>query len=604
MTAFHPIRFGKYLLLNKIATGGMAELYLAKITGVKGFEKLIAIKKILPHLAVQDKLIGTFIDEAKLAAYLHHPNIVQIYDFGSIEGAYFIAMEYLSGKDLWIINEQAKRKNLPLSIEHDLYITSRICSALDYAHTLQDFHGNSLNIIHRDIGPQNIFLTYDGQIKIIDFGIAKAATQNTTTQEGSLKGKISYMSPEQARGDTIDHRSDIFSIGIVLYELVTGRKMYDGDTVQAYSKAREARFEPAEKIRKDLHPGISKILDRALAKEPAQRYKSADQMRVHIDALSLALSFRTGDRSLARYMMQLFSDEAKADAIDVRNALLVDKSEPDEPENTGPIPSTETLPVDNKGLIQTKEKPFRGIYAAVALIIIVTVVFLGVYYLDIGDNSPSAALPGRPEGAPAPAPYTAEDLEQLDQGKALIHDAQYEEAIILFKQLSTDNPSLKPLLAEPYAKALLEQAAQMLNAAPDKSKELLLKSVTIDPENAHSHYLLGKLYAAQNDTVSAVPLYQRAIELDPTMAAAYFNLGYVYAVNKEYDKAETMYLRVTELTPPYVDEALFNLAMVQSKLDRHALSITNLERALETNPDNEQARRALDKLQKKNGLKK
>jgi serine/threonine protein kinase len=230
MADWQSTRLGKYLLLEKIAAGGMAQLYRAKITGVQGFEKLIAIKMILPHLLGEKELISSFIDEAKLAALLSHQNIVQIYDFGRMENSYYIAMEYLRGKDLRYIFQKSKERKLPLNVEQALYVISRICSGLDYAHKLKDFQGKPLNIIHRDISPQNILITYEGEVKILDFGIAKAASQSTITQHGMIKGKVAYMSPEQASGQKIDLRSDIFSIGILLYELLTHTRMFTGDT--------------------------------------------------------------------------------------------------------------------------------------------------------------------------------------------------------------------------------------------------------------------------------------------------------------------------------------------------------------------------------------
>jgi len=253
-------------------------LYRAKITGVKGFEKLIAIKKILPHLTSEKALISSFIDEAKLAAFLQHPNIVQIYDFGNMEDSYFLAMEYLVGRDLKYIIEKSNEVNNPIGLENALLITTQICNGLFYAHNLKDFHGESLSIIHRDIGPQNIFITYDGQVKIIDFGIAKAANQSTITQTDLIKGKVAYMSPEQAHGEDIDHRSDIFSIGIILYELVTQKRMFVGDRFQVYTKVCEADFEPPENAKKGLPPILYEILHTALAANPENRYQSAEEM--------------------------------------------------------------------------------------------------------------------------------------------------------------------------------------------------------------------------------------------------------------------------------------------------------------------------------------
>jgi serine/threonine protein kinase len=182
MSVFRPKKFGKYQLLDKIAVGGMAELYRAKLTGEQGFEKLIAIKKILPNLSEQENLVTSFIDEAKLAALLNHENIVQIYDFGSMDDEYFIAMEFLFGKDLRTIRRNAEDRKMPLGMEKTIYIVSRICAGLDYSHNLKDLQGQPLHIIHRDINPQNILVTYDGQVKIIDFGIAKAASHNNKTK--------------------------------------------------------------------------------------------------------------------------------------------------------------------------------------------------------------------------------------------------------------------------------------------------------------------------------------------------------------------------------------------------------------------------------------
>ncbi|MFH1148076.1 MAG: serine/threonine-protein kinase, partial [Pseudomonadota bacterium] len=268
MSALQPLRLGKYLLLDRIAVGGMAELYRAKIIGVQGFEKLIAIKKILPHLATEAELVTSFIDEAKLAALLQHQSIVQIYDFGSVDGSYFIAMEYLLGKDLRLMVGKAKEIDLPLSLENALFITSRICAGLDYAHKLKDFQGNPLRIIHRDISPQNILVTYQGDTKIVDFGIARAATQSTLTQVGMIKGKVAYMSPEQATGDSIDCRSDIFSAGIVLYELVTGKRMFQGETLKILAQVREAQFDPAESVAGHLPQKLFDILNKSLEKDP------------------------------------------------------------------------------------------------------------------------------------------------------------------------------------------------------------------------------------------------------------------------------------------------------------------------------------------------
>ncbi|KJR40096.1 serine/threonine protein kinase [Candidatus Magnetoovum chiemensis] len=324
MNNVKPVRFGKYLLLDKIGTGGMAETYRAKIIADKGFEKLIAVKKIHPHLSSQEDVTASFIDEAKLAAHLHHPNIVQTYDFGKMQDAFFISMEYLFGKDLSYVTKQADQSNLPLPLDLTLYIISRVCEALDYAHNLKGLYGDPLNIIHRDITPHNIFITYEGQVKIIDFGIAKAATKSSQTQTGFVKGKVAYMSPEQARGAKIDHRSDLFSLSLVLYEIVTGKRMFIGDnTLEILKKVQNFEYKHTEEIVSGVNPEVSKILKRALSKDPDDRHQFAGQMLADIEQCMHRLSLNPSPKTLANYMKTLFEDEIPNEERTLSNILKV-----------------------------------------------------------------------------------------------------------------------------------------------------------------------------------------------------------------------------------------------------------------------------------------
>jgi hypothetical protein len=321
MSTSEPTRFGKYWLTDRIAVGGMAELYRGKISGDEGFEKAVAVKKILPHLAAEQEAVNYFIDEARLAALLQHPNIAQIYDFGRLEDAYFIAMEYLFGKDLKTVLSTAEDRGIPLSLENALHIASRISSGLDYAHNMKDLQGHLLNIIHRDVSPQNIFITYDGQIKIIDFGIAKAASRITSTRSGVIKGKVAYMSPEQAEGLEVDHRSDIFSVGILLYEMVTGRFMYEGDAMEILSRVREAQFDRPERIIRDLPECVVLTLDMALARDTRNRYASCGEMLSDLEDCIYHLNFRPSDQKLAQYMKALFEGEYESDEASMTRAL-------------------------------------------------------------------------------------------------------------------------------------------------------------------------------------------------------------------------------------------------------------------------------------------
>ena len=628
MSVFQPVQFEKYLLLDKIATGGMAELYRAKITGVQGFEKLVAIKKVLPHLVCEEDLINSFIDEAKLAAYLQHQNIVQIHDFGNKNGNYFIAMEYLFGKDLRFIIQKSKQMNLPVSLENALYIASKICEGLYYAHNLKDFHGESLNIIHRDIGPQNIFITYDGQVKIIDFGIAKAAIQDTTTQGCMIKGKVAYMSPEQAMGKTIDHRSDIFAIGIILYEMVTYKRMFEGDTIQVYDNVRKAIFEPPESANPDLPPSLYKILNKALVKDPEERYQSADEMNADLEKSISQHSFLTTDRSLSQYMKNLFKEDTNAEELAMRDAALLDLEEkPDAPENTRDS-YDKTIITDLKK-IGKKQNKKKGLYAifALALTALGVIIFLSFFKnatLDIksalfisnmdpdsfkktapDSNAPKnkkaslsktdqdAMLPINKHAKPEPA--------KTEKANKLIKENRFAEAVVLFEDILAKEPLIKDKVAASYALALHGQAIKLMESDQDKAVDLFLKSIDLDKNNAKGHYFLGRIYAKQKKYLSAIASYKRAIEIDPEMPEALFNLGYTYAITKKYSKAQAIYKRVIELSPPFLDEALFNLAHVQVRLGESQNSIKNLEHAVKINPANKQAKKFLQHLKQKTG---
>jgi serine/threonine protein kinase len=319
-----PVRFGKYLLMDRIASGGMAELFLAKQTGLKGFEKVVVIKRILPALTQDQEFVGMFINEAKLAALLSHQHIVQIFDLGSTEGFYYIAMEYVMGKDLRSLSQRSQARSLPLTPGHALLIASRICAGLDYAHRKKDLHGRHLQLVHRDVSPQNILISYEGEIKLVDFGIAKAATQATETRTGTLKGKLSYMSPEQATGKPLDHRSDIFSLGIVLHELVTGHRLFAGNNEFAIlEQVRQAQIAPPSESNRDLPPEIDELVLKALAKNPANRFQHASDMELAIDHLIATKGYAFSSLSLANYMHALFEEDMANDTMRVQHIAAI-----------------------------------------------------------------------------------------------------------------------------------------------------------------------------------------------------------------------------------------------------------------------------------------
>jgi eukaryotic-like serine/threonine-protein kinase len=310
MSAPRGTRFGKYTLLNRIAVGGMAEIFLARQEGLEGFEKTICIKRIRPHLSSQPNFVRMFLNEAKLAAQLNHPNIVQIYDLGRINESYFIAMEYISGRDMSRIIPKAERAGIPFPMIYALRIASNVCEGLYYAHTKTDAYGNPLNVVHRDITPENILVGFNGTVKIVDFGIAKANSTLEQTRAGEIKGKLSYMSPEQCMGGQLDSRSDVFSLGSVVYEWITGYKLFTGENEMAILKSIiDGKIYPPSYFKEDVPEAVERILMKALEKDRDKRYQTAWEMQFDIDTYLASSEFTPSNIHLSNFLKQIFGDE-------------------------------------------------------------------------------------------------------------------------------------------------------------------------------------------------------------------------------------------------------------------------------------------------------
>ncbi|HEY1087660.1 MAG TPA: serine/threonine-protein kinase, partial [Archangium sp.] len=302
--------YGKYFLIKKLAEGGMAEIFLAKQLGVEGFEKNVVIKRMLPHLTQVSDFVSMFLDEARLAATLTHPNIVQISDLGLADGCYYICMEYLAGEDFATVLRTAKRRqeHAPLNIVLKVLLEAAI--GLHFAHEAVDPKGNPIKLVHRDISPSNIFITYGGQVKVLDFGIAKAESRITSTGAGVVKGKYQYMSPEQARGDAIDRRADVFSLGVSLYEALTGVRPFARDTDLAVLKAVLGNeVKPIRQLRPDLPAEVEAIVLKAMAPEPEDRYATALALAQDIERYIGATTSASGGQALPNFMAGFFGPE-------------------------------------------------------------------------------------------------------------------------------------------------------------------------------------------------------------------------------------------------------------------------------------------------------
>jgi serine/threonine protein kinase len=312
-TASSPRFLGKYEVLARLDSGGMAEIFLARARGLAGFEKLVVLKRILPHLAAEEEFVSLFLDEAKTTVALSHGNIVQVFDMGRGEdGDYFIAMEYVAGKNLRrLIRRHVEKQGQPFDVALATWIVGEILRGLDYAHRRTDSAGRPLGIVHRDLSPHNILISYEGEVKVADFGIAKAASKVVHTETGLIRGKASYMSPEQAQADPLDNRSDIFATGILLYELLTGLPPYPGENPQLVLRALTQGDPPAppSSKRSGISPELDRTVLRALARRPEDRYPSSDLFLRDLGQYLVSTGEVVGPRDLAAHMTLLFSEE-------------------------------------------------------------------------------------------------------------------------------------------------------------------------------------------------------------------------------------------------------------------------------------------------------
>jgi serine/threonine protein kinase len=319
------IQFGKYVLQRKLAEGGMAELFLAKQEGMEGFEKLVVVKRILPQLCADDSFVRMFLNEARVAARLNHPNVVQIFDLGKLGEQFFIAMEYVHGEDLRAVIREATEHGARLPLGLCCRILADAMAGLHYAHTRAGADGKPLGLVHRDVSPQNVIVTYEGGVKIVDFGIAKATREANAaqTQAGLLKGKYAYMSPEQARGLPIDARADVFCAGILLWEMVTWQRLFKRPTEMATLMAvAEEPIRAPRTIDKTMPVELDRIICKALERNPDDRFQSAQELRAALEALIRTSGWEADAMALSEWMRGLFATKLRRQAEDIRAAGL------------------------------------------------------------------------------------------------------------------------------------------------------------------------------------------------------------------------------------------------------------------------------------------
>ena len=306
-----PRPFGKYTLIRKIALGGMAEIFKARSGGAEGFEKEVVVKRILPHFSEDEAFVKMFIDEASITSKLQHPNIVQIFDFDLCEGSYYIAMELIEGVDLKKVIDVGIKSGKPLSVAQCVWILIDLSKGLHYAH-VKEYKGQPLNIVHRDISPHNAMVSYNGDVKLMDFGIAKAAQRSTKTMAGTVKGKVAYMSPEQARGKPLDGRSDLFALGIMLWEMLTGKRLFLGDSdFETLTNVLKSEPPPPSQLNPKVPADLDNIILKALKKDRDERWPNVEAFQRELTRWYYSNVTDLEGESLKKYLHELFADDIR-----------------------------------------------------------------------------------------------------------------------------------------------------------------------------------------------------------------------------------------------------------------------------------------------------
>ena len=580
-----PAHFGKYLLVHQLGLGGMAELFLAKQSGLKGFEKLLAIKKILPHLTQDPEFVSMFVNEAKLAALLTHQHIVQIFDLGHVDGAYYIAMEYVMGKDVRSLVGKIRAQGGRLPVDDALLIVSQVASGLDYAHRKKDLSGRDLNIVHRDVSPQNILVSYEGEVKLVDFGIAKAAGTGQETRTGILKGKLAYMSPEQAGGRSIDRRSDVFSLGIVLYELLTGRRLFKGDSdLSTLEQVRTAQIEPPRRFDPTIPEALEAVVLKALAREPEQRYHTASEFQAALERIMTDRGQGFSSLHLAQYLGTVFGDEMRVDAERFQSAhhdtvradtkgLRSATSPARRAEPARPVtarPSSRPSPVPQRHGFRTAALSALMLFLLGGFTVVATPAALrwmrtqptelsrlgqriegGLEGLGLRRlvPSPASAAPSHTLSPALPNPSTNVEGGDPALGSLAVSapepptDRQSEDTIEV-PTASIEPPPGAGSTGPPIAsvethqrlpghdegKRLLRQAQRLYaEGRLDAVEDVLRSAIERDPNSPLAYHLLGTVYLERKDEERAFKVFSEASHQFPQSAALHFDLGFLYA---------------------------------------------------------------------------
>jgi eukaryotic-like serine/threonine-protein kinase len=352
------MRVGRYRILSELGRGGMSNVYLAVASGPGGVNKLVVLKALLPDLSTEPYALAMFLDEARLAAQLNHPNVVQTYEVGTEGDRHVIVMEYLEGQSLSATTRRAGQAGSPLPLALHLRIILNALEGLHYAHELSAYEGAPLQLVHRDISPQNIFVTYDGQVKVLDFGIAKATSSSTHTATGIVKGKIAYMAPEQIIGDPVDRRADVYSVGCMLWAAATGDKLWkDTPDVHIMRRAINGDIPSPQSVSPGCDDELNRIVLKALANDPKNRYATALELQQDLEHYVESFTMAAKQKEIARYVSDLFADtRAQLKTLVERQLTLIQTDNSSISRERAPLESSTTLTGTGSSSVQVHTK--------------------------------------------------------------------------------------------------------------------------------------------------------------------------------------------------------------------------------------------------------
>ncbi|KFE72407.1 serine/threonine protein kinase [Hyalangium minutum] len=553
MTLQPGARFGRYELVSRLGRGGMAETYRARLVGEAGVTKPVLIKKVLPEYANDDAFTTMFVSEARISATLSHGNIAQVYDFGRVDGEYFLAMEFVDGQPLHKILKRALRTGMnSLPIPVAVFIAIEMCRGLHYAHTRKDDSGKLLGIVHRDISPDNVLISYEGQVKIVDFGIAKARElRGFNTEPGVVKGKYLFFSPEQARGKQVDALTDVWAVGVVLYELLCGKLPFQGTQYTAVAKLIKGEFPRPRELNPELPEELEDIVLHALTVNKAERVESCHELGDALTAFLYAIEPRFSAMSIAHFVQKMFQEDLSAEGreVQVPRSFLeqmarwrrstsehVPVQEFSNPKPRSAPPSSprrsavatrplapapqEPAPAPPKAVPAAAMSASKALYVGLSVGAVLTVAAVILLFVAMGEpklsgldatTSMTPLGPGGVAGAPVPAPATGA------ASMASTPVPQPPEGVKPRVNPTPEKPVRVERSPEERAKAAYEKAAKLFEGKQYKEAGIeALLCIEFDSKNLDCQKLAGDALAAQGDKEKAAERYRTFLRLAPS----------------------------------------------------------------------------------------